>query len=799
MNGTLRTHNLGFPRIGSRRELKRALESFWAKKISETQLLEVAKALRAENWQRQLAAGIDLIPSNDFSLYDQMLDTCALLGAVPERFHRHDGHVDLATYFTMARGAGVQGDGCRNCGGPTVALEMTKWFDTNYHYLVPELHEGQTFHLSSTKPFDEFTEALALGIRTVPVLIGPLTFLLLGKVRGQTSEAFDRVSLLAQLLPVYIEVLRRLHAQGAEWVQLDEPALCLDLTPEQRAALQSSYQQIREAVPGLKLLLAVYFGELRDNLATACQLPIDMIHFDAVRAPHELDRLLAAIPPTMDLSLGVVDGRNIWRNDFERSLSLLRKAEVAIGIRRLFVSPSCSLVHSPLGLKYETKLDAELKGWLAFAEEKLAEIASLARLNNHDGNAALTENRTAITQRRQSPRIHNPSVKLRVGGVTPGDLRRQGSFSVRHAKQQVRLNLPSLPTTTIGSFPQTEEVRAARAHFKKGQLSSADYERFLKEKIAECIRCQETIGLDVLVHGEFERNDMVEYFGGQLAGFGFTENGWVQSYGSRCVKPPIIYGDVYRPQPMTVRWARFAQSLTRKPMKGMLTGPITILQWSFVRDDQPRSETAKQIALALREEVHDLEAAGLPVIQIDEPALREGLPLRRAEWQEYLGWAVDAFRLAASGVQDDTQIHTHMCYCEFDDILTSIAALDADVISIEASRSNMELLGAFAQFHYPNDIGPGVWDIHSPRVPSADEMLDLIRSAAKVIPKERLWVNPDCGLKTRRWEEVISGLTNLVSAAKSARELHELNNLHLSDLESETSNRNAFRSGRIAT
>jgi 5-methyltetrahydropteroyltriglutamate--homocysteine methyltransferase len=767
MKQTIRTHNLGFPRIGAKRELKRALESFWLKKTSEAQLLETAKIIRAENWRIQKAAGIDLIPSNDFSLYDQMLDICALVGAVPERFHWKGGQVDLATYFTMARGVSEKNDDCGNCSGPAVALEMTKWFDTNYHYLVPELQEGQAFQLSATKPFDEFAEALALGIHTVPVLIGPITFLLLGKTRRHN---FDRLSLLQKLLPIYSEVLRRLHAQGAEWVQLDEPALCVDLTPEQRAAFEVAYSQLREAAPELKLLVATYFGELRDNLATACQLPITALHFDAVRSSHELDRLFAVLPPTMQLSLGVVDGRNIWRNDFESSLKLLRKAAKTIGNGRLIVSPSCSLLHSPLSLKHETKLDPELKSWLAFAEEKLSEAGLLAQLVNQSGDsAALLDNRTAIARRRQSPRIHDPVVNLRVEAVCPGDLQRQNGFFKRHATQQARLNLPPFPTTTIGSFPQTEEVRAARARFKKGELSSADYDKFLEQKTAECIRWQEEAGLDVPVHGEFERNDMVEYFGEQLAGFVFTENGWVQSYGSRCVKPPIIYGDVHRPQPMTVRWAEFAQSLTKKPMKGMLTGPITILQWSFVRDDQPRSETAKQIALALREEVHDLESAGIGIIQIDEPALREGLPLRRADWKEYLSWAVDAFRLAASGVRDDTQIHTHMCYCEFDDILDSIAALDADVISIETSRSNMELLGAFAEFRYPNDIGPGVWDIHSPRVPSADEMLGLIRAAAKVIPKERIWVNPDCGLKTRRWEEVKPALQNLVTAARRAR------------------------------
>lgn len=767
MKQHIRTHNLGFPRIGAKRELKRALESFWAGQSSAAQLTETAKSIRAENWRTQQAAGIDLIPSNDFSFYDQMLDTSCLVGAVPERFHWSGGPVDLKTYFAMARGVSQTSD-CATCNhGATTALEMTKWFDTNYHYLVPELVPAQTFALSSSKPFDEFAEALALGIKTVPVIIGPVTFLLLAKSRGAD---FDRLSLLPKLLPVYAEILHRLKAQGAEWVQLDEPVLGLDLTAAQRQSFASAYQQLRQAAPTLKLMLAAYFGDWRENLSTACKLPVDALHFDAVRAPHELERLLAELPKTMQLSLGVVDGRNIWRNDFEASLELLRNAAKTIRAERLFVSPSCSLLHSPVSLKHETKLDAELKSWLAFAEEKLAEVGLLAQLVNQTGDsAALLENRKVITNRRNSPRIHDSGVKTRAAAVAAADLQRQNGFAVRRAKQQTRLKLPAFPTTTIGSFPQTEEVRVARAKFKKGELSSADYEKFLEQKTAECVRWQEEVGLDVPVHGEFERNDMVEYFGEQLAGFAFTENGWVQSYGSRCVKPPIIFGDVSRPKPMTVRWSKFAQSLTQKPMKGMLTGPITILQWSFVRNDQPRSETAKQIALALRDEVRDLEAAGLAVIQIDEPALREGLPLRRADWQAYLNWAVDAFRLAASGVRDETQIHTHMCYCEFDDILASIAALDADVISIETSRSNMELLGAFGEFHYPNDIGPGVWDIHSPRVPSAAEMLGLIRAAAKVIPKERLWVNPDCGLKTRRWEEVKPAVQHLVAAARQAR------------------------------
>ena len=767
MKNHIRTHNLGFPRIGAKRELKRALESFWSKKTGETQLLETAKAIRAQNWRTQQAAGIDLIPSNDFSFYDQMLDNCALVGLVPERFHWKGGQVDPTTYFSMARGVGA--DDCGTCGGngATTAMEMTKWFDTNYHYLVPELHADQAFQLSSSKPFDEFTEAMALGIRTVPVIIGPLTSLLLAKTRG---ENFDPLSLLPKLLPVYCETLRRLQSQGAEWVQLDEPALGLDLTSPQRVAFGATYQQLRDAVPGLKLLLATYFGDLRDNLGIACHLPVDGLHFDAVRAPHELDRLLAELPATRQLSLGVVDGRNIWRNDFEGSLKLVRKAAKAVGDERLMVSPSCSLLHSPVSLRHETKLDAEIKNWLAFAEEKLAEAGLLAQLANQAGDsAALLENRQAIANRRSSPRIHDSAVKLSAETVSPTDLCRQSNFAARQPKQQARFKLPAFPTTTIGSFPQTEDVRLARSRFKKGELSTADYEQLLEQKTAECVRWQDEAGLDVPVHGEFERNDMVEYFGEQLAGFAFTENGWVQSYGSRCVKPPIIFGDVSRPRPMTVRWSKFAQSLTKNPMKGMLTGPITILQWSFVRDDQPRSTTARQIALALRGEVHDLESAGIGIIQIDEPALREGLPLRRADWQEYLTWAVDAFRLAAGHVRDETQIHTHMCYCEFDDILDSIAALDVDVISIETSRSNMELLGAFAQFKYPNDIGPGVWDIHSPRVPSANEMLSLIGAAAKVIPKERLWVNPDCGLKTRKWEEVKPALQNLVAAALAAR------------------------------
>jgi 5-methyltetrahydropteroyltriglutamate--homocysteine methyltransferase len=758
-------HNLGFPRIGAKRELKKALESFWSGQTNEQELRTATAALRKQNWLAQQAAGLDLIPSNDFSLYDHVLDTCALVGAVPDRFTWKGAQVDLATYFAMARGRPESTGDC--CLHATTALEMTKWFDTNYHYLVPEFTTDQKFRLSATKPFDEFAEAKAIGITTKVVLVGPVTFLSLGKARGAN---FDRLELLPRLLPVYEEVLSRLAALGANWVQFDEPILATDLADDAVAAFTRAYTRLRDAAPSLHIMLATYFGDLRSNLGTATKLPVDALHIDLVRAPGQLESVLNALSPTVRLSLGLVDGRGIWKNDYENSLRLINVAKDGIGSDRLMIAPSCSLLHTPVSLAGETQLDSELRRWLAFSQEKLSEVVTLRDLA--EGRAdpeVLTQNRDATRSRKQSPRIHNPTVQARCRAITQSDLSRQSVYEIRRAKQAARLQLPILPTTTIGSFPQTDEVRGARARFKKRELSAAQYDAFLKECTRNCIRSQEEIGIDVLVHGEFERNDMVEYFGEQLEGFAFTQNGWVQSYGSRCVKPPIIFGEVHRPKPMTVEWARFAQSVTRKAMKGMLTGPITILQWSFVRDDQPRSETAKQIALAIRDEAVDLESAGLQIIQIDEPALREGLPLRKSEWREYLRWAVDAFRLCSSGVRDETQIHTHMCYCEFDDIIASIAELDADVISVETSRSNMELLGTFARFKYPNEIGPGVWDIHSPRVPSTEEMLTLIREAVKVIPPERLWINPDCGLKTRRWEEVLPALKNLVTAARTTR------------------------------
>jgi 5-methyltetrahydropteroyltriglutamate--homocysteine methyltransferase len=756
------THNLGFPRIGAQRELKKAVESFWQGRSSEAELLEAGRALRKTHWQKQKDAGIDLIPSNDFSFYDQMLDLTCLLGNIPPRFREEDGSVSLETYFALARGR----ESSCGCGS---ACEMTKWFDTNYHYIVPEFDHETTFSLTGDKPFAEFLEAKQSGIHTKPVLIGPLTYLYLGK---STEEGFDRLTLLDRVLPVYGEILRRLSELGVTWVQIDEPILALDLDDVWRGAFANTYRTLRASAPELRLLLATYFGELRENLSVAADLPIDTLHIDLTRSGDELDAVLQRLPATVSLSLGVVDGRNIWRNDFENSLVQITRAQRVLSPERLWIAPSCSLLHVPVSLRHEATLDEEIKGWLAFAEEKLREIRTLADLAAGRGDAvAAYKNRVAVHSRRASTRTYRADVRARVAAIQPADSQRISPFAERARRQQAVLGLPNFPTTTIGSFPQTADIRQARARWKHGELSDADYETFLQTKTADCVRLQEEIGLDVLVHGEFERNDMVEYFGEQLEGFVFTASGWVQSYGSRCVKPPIIFGDIHRPSPMTVGWSSYAQSLTKRPMKGMLTGPITILQWSFVRDDIPRADTARQIALAIRDEVSDLEAAGLQVIQIDEPALREGLPLRRRDWRAYLEWAGEAFRLSASAVRDETQIHTHMCYCEFNDIIAAIAALDADVISIETSRSQMELLGAFVDFQYPNGIGPGVWDIHSTRVPSTDEMFQLIEKAVTVLPAENLWVNPDCGLKTRGWKETEEALRHLVEAARRLREL----------------------------
>jgi 5-methyltetrahydropteroyltriglutamate--homocysteine methyltransferase len=754
------SHTLGFPPLGAARELKRATEGYWSGRVSRSDLLRTGAELRARHWRLQRTAGIDLPPSNDFSFYDRVLDTCALVGAVPPRYGWSGGDVDLDTYFAMARGV-------QQKGRDVTAMEMTKWFDTNYHYIVPELERGQSFHLGSSKPVDEFAEALALGVRTTPVLIGPLTFLLLAKGRG---AEFDRLDLLDGLLPVYAEVLQQLGKAGAEWVQVDEPCLALDRTPAELERYRAAYGFLAERSGSAKILLATYFAGLDQNAATALALPTHGLHVDLVRAPGQLDALLERWPAGRVLSAGVVDGRNVWRADLEAALSPLERAKAKVGPDYLWVAPSCSLLHVPIDLELESSLDPEIMPWLAFAAQKLGEVTVLTRALREGRGAvkdALAESRRAMASRRASPLTLNAVVRQRAATVQEGDLRRTAPYADRRRRQ---LDLPRYPTTTIGSFPQTAEVRAARRRFMDGQLAPADYDRFIEEQITKTLALQEEIGLDVLVHGEFERNDMVEYFGEQLTGFAFTQHGWVQSYGTRYVKPPIIYGDVARPGPMTVRWSRFAQSKTKRPVKGMLTGPVTILQWSFVRDDQPRSDTARQLALAIRDEVKDLEAAGIRIIQIDEPALREGMPLRRAEWPAYQDWAVNAFRLATSGVMDATQIHTHMCYSEFNDVLAVIARMDADVISIENARSGSELVRAFEQYHYPNEIGPGVYDIHSPRVPAVAEIVTALRTLGKVVDERQVWVNPDCGLKTRGWEETVPSLRNMVAAAKQMRD-----------------------------
>ena len=765
----MKTNNLGYPRIGSNRELKKASELYWAGQLSAEELLAVGKNIRKENWQLQAESGIDLIPSNDFSFYDQVLDLTLTLGAIPERYNdfaKTNTSIDL--YFAMARGS-------QKNGQDVVAMEMTKWFDTNYHYIVPEFTKNQKFTLFSEKIINEFKEANDLGIVTKPVLIGPISYLLLGK---EKEEGFHRIDLIEALLPVYFQIFEKLETENVTYIQLDEPFLALNLTDKERNVFTKVYTEINNRFPNIKIILANYFDCFGENLTTALALPVDTLHLDLVRCPLQLDDILESnlLSPNVNLSLGLVDGRNIWKNDFKNSLAIIEKATKALGENRILIAPSCSLIHSPCDLELETNnktLTPEIKQWLAFAKQKIQEVVLVKQFATKEIDIAnsiqFAENTLANENRKTSKLIHNESVKNRVADIAPGDDQRKNAFAIRREKQIDALDLPLFPTTTIGSFPQTPEVRSWRAKFKKGELSQQQYDDLIKKETEETIRFQEETGIDVLVHGEFERNDMVEYFGEQLAGFTFTKNGWVQSYGSRCVKPPVIYGDVSRPKPMTVKWSKYAQSLTPKWLKGMLTGPVTILQWSFVRNDQPRSQTCTQIALAIRDEVVDLENAGIKIIQIDEPAIREGLPLRKEEWATYLDWAVKAFRISASGVKDDTQIHTHMCYSEFNDIIQNIADMDADVITIECSRSQMELLDAFADFKYPNEIGPGVYDIHSPRVPSSYEMVKLLEKASAVIPVNQLWVNPDCGLKTRHWDETKKALIEMVAAAQEMR------------------------------
>ncbi|RRW09201.1 5-methyltetrahydropteroyltriglutamate--homocysteine S-methyltransferase [Stutzerimonas stutzeri] len=759
-------HNLGFPRIGADRELKKALEAYWKGELDEQGLRQVGRQLRARHWQAQLDAGIELLPVGDFAWYDQVLSHSLMFGVIPQRFRPAEGQATLDTLFAMARGV------ARSCCGGAQAQEMTKWFDTNYHYLVPEFSVDQQFQLSWTQLFEEVEEAKALGHTIKPVLIGPLSYLWLGKLKGEAdqTQAFDKLELLDRLLPVYGEVLDRLAAQGVEWVQIDEPILALDLPQDWKNAFERAYNLLQRAP--LKKLVATYFGGLEDNLGLAATLPVDGLHIDLVRAPEQYPVILDRLPAYKVLSLGLVNGRNVWRCDLDKALEVARHAAERLG-ERLWLAPSCSLLHSPVDLEREDRLDEEVKSWLAFAVQKCSEVATLARAIDDPQDAkvqaALARSRAVQAARAQSPRIHKPAVQARLAAIEAKDSRRTSVFATRIELQRARLQLPAFPTTTIGSFPQTPAIRLARQAYKQGRLSRGDYTEAMQAEIRHAVAVQEQIGLDVLVHGEAERNDMVEYFAEQLEGYVFTRFGWVQSYGSRCVKPAIIYGDLSRPRPMTVDWIRYAQQQTDRIMKGMLTGPVTMLMWSFAREDVPREVQARQLALAIRDEVCDLEAAGIRIIQIDEAAFREGLPLRREQWRHYLDWAVEAFRLCASGVRDETQIHTHMCYSEFNDVIESIAAMDADVITIETSRSQMELLEAFRAFDYPNDIGPGVYDIHSPRVPDTAEMVQLLEKAAECIPAERLWVNPDCGLKTRGWPETEAALVNMVAAARQLR------------------------------
>lgn len=753
---------LGFPRIGRRRELKKALEAHWNGELDVAGLHAAAADLRHRHRSLMQAAGASVVPVNDFSLYDHVLDHALLFDAVPAS-HRPLLQADpMAGYFALARGHQGGGFDLR-------ALEMTKWFDTNYHYLVPELAPNQRFRLAGDKPLVELAEARAQGLLARPVLLGPVSFLRLSK----RIDGGDPLDLLDALLPTYGELLERLLDAGAEWVQMDEPCLALDHGERLEAAFVAAYAALA-CGPRPHLLLANYFGPLGPNLDLATRLPVQGLHLDLVRGAGELDAVLSRLPGDRVLSAGIVDGRNVWRDDLGRALAALRPALDRIGRDRLWLAPSCSLLHLPIDANEETGLDPVLHGGLAFARQKIELLGILAGALDGDpaAEAALAASDARRNARLAAPTARDSAVRRRLADIRPEHARRRSPLAQRAATQAQALALPVFPTTTIGSFPQTAELRRLRASHRAGRLSDADYAHALATLTAEAIAEQERLGLDVLVHGEFERNDMVEFFGERLAGFAFTRQGWVQSYGSRCVKPPILHGDVSRPGPMTVDWSAHAQSLTRLPVKGMLTGPVTILQWSFVRDDQPRADTCRQIALALRDEVADLEAAGIRIVQIDEPALREGLPLRRADWAVYLEWAAASFRLAASGADDATQIHSHMCYSEFNDIIEAIAALDADVVSIETSRSRMELLDAFGHYRYPGAVGPGVYDIHSPRVPSVEEMEALLDKALRVLAPGQLWVNPDCGLKTRGWPETRQALAGMVEAARRLRQTH---------------------------
>ena len=749
------THNLGFPRIGKKRELKIALESYWRDESSQAALLETAAGLRKIHWQQQ--SELDYLPVGDFSLYDQVLDTSFLLGHIPPRVRDLPGDA-LDNYFRVARGrsANEQASCCVSAG------EMTKWFDTNYHYIVPEFEVGTHFSVNADALIEQISEAQAQGLKIKPVIIGPLSYLYLGK----SKDGGPKLDLLEPLIAAYQGLFAVLEKTGIEWLQVDEPALVTELESEWQAAALTAYESLQAR--SFKVLVATYFGQLKDNLRLACVLPVDGLHLDAINAKDEIAAAIDLLGDDKVLSLGIINGRNIWINDLNATLDWLEPVHQRID-ERLWLAPSCSLLHVPVDLDSEEKLDDDVKSWLCFAVQKLDELSTLAGALNHGRDsvaALLATNQALIDNRKNSPRVHKPEVQNALSRVNDSMAKRQSPYAQREIEQAKKLKLPLYPSTTIGSFPQTAEIRQSRRDFRLGKLSAEKYQLAMEKEVAHCVREQEALGLDVLVHGEPERNDMVEYFGEQLDGYTASQFGWVQSYGSRCVKPPIIYGDIARPQAMTVQWARYAQSLTDKPMKGMLTGPVTILNWSFVRDDQSRAQTCLQLALAIREEVLDLESAGIDIIQIDEAALREGLPLRQSQWQGYLDWAIRAFRIAANGVGDSTQIHTHMCYSEFNDIIAAIANMDADVITIETSRSDMSLLDVFDEFHYPNQIGPGVYDIHSPNIPTVASIVELMQKAEQRIPAEQLWINPDCGLKTRNWQEVLPALENMLAARK---------------------------------
>ena len=745
--------SIGYPRIGPKRELKVALENFWKSDISEAELQTVAKDLRRKNWQTQKENGVDLISSNDFSFYDQVLDTICLLGAIPKRYKWDGKEVSLKTYFAMARGS-------QTSELDVPALEMTKWFDTNYHYLVPELSKDQSFQLSTNKPFEEFKEAKKYGFNTKPIILGPLSFLLLAK----GLDGFKTINLLDKILPVYKEIIKKLSELGAEWIQIDEPILVKDLDSQVVSQIKNTLNELKKSSGSSKILVATYFEDLNDEVKNEIfESDIDAVHLDLVRGNRNKSYVKNS---KKQLSLGLIDGRNVWKADLKEKIEFIKNNTSG----DIIIASSCPLLHTPYDLDLEQKVPQEIKRWLSFSKQKLQELNIIKNfINNNTHQTELKKNTDDVQDRKTSKLIHDNAVKDRIKIINKSITDRKSSYTLRAKVQKDIFSLPKYPTTTIGSFPQTSDVRQARAKFKRGEIDEKSYDKFLEEKTIDAIRKQEKIGLDVIVHGEFERNDMVEYFGEQLKGFTFTSSGFVQSYGSRCVKPPIIYGNVSRPKPMTVRWSKFAQDQTKQIVKGMLTGPITILQWSFVRDDQPRKNTAQEIAFAIRDEVQDLEKNGIRMIQIDEPALREGLPLKKKDWKEYLEWSVDCFKISSGVVKDETQIHTHMCYAEFEDIINSIAALDADVISIETSRSRMELLTTFEKFKYPNEVGPGVYDIHSPRVPTKDEMKELIKKASKLIDSKRVWVNPDCGLKTRGWPETTAALEKMVEAAKELR------------------------------